>query len=466
MLLRITAFLCIVYMCQLHSVIALQKYEFISDCIFYDRSRTPGNDNVTFICSNDRDNRVFQDLNRIRCSKFTSSQDFKWPGTVDFQDCRFTEMPKNFFHMLYNMHTFLMPNVELESLQMDIFREAKNVSKLNLSRNKLKEIPALIFVNAINLKDIDLSNNLIARVDKMAFEGGKSIEILNLSCNHLTRLEALSSPKLITLDVSRNNITNFDDNFFGNLSDLKYLNLSFNPLGKLKANTFDRLLYLEELNLRQINLSTIETGTFSHQHKLTFLDLNENNLKTFDFDLFFPIAHDLRTLRLGGNQLTHLDGLQNELFPQLSLLDIQGNQFNCSYLWMFMTFLDWEHLHLHLDIDSMNATRPNIRGINCDEINSTDSTVPTRSEPNSKQQSQLSSPTQIPYQYEADDAVQKVTLIILCAAFVIYLMLYVLVNRDKIHGTFSKRTVSFLRRNESSRAVDNAEFSNNVMLLE
>lgn len=468
---KVISLVFIVYVCQFVLVSALQKYEFISDCIFYDRSRIPGIDNVTFICSNDRDNRVFIDSSRIRCSKFSSPQDYKWPGTIDFNDCRFTEMPKNFFQMFYNMQTFLMPNVDLESLQMDIFREAKNVSKLDLSGNKLSEIQALVFVNAVNLKDINLSNNVIKRVDKMAFEGAKNIESMNLSCNQIAHLDPLATPKLTTLDISHNNVTILDGNFFDSLIKLKYLNLSYNFLTKLNGSTFDRLLDLEELSLRKTNLLNIEEGTFSHQHKLRLLDLNENNLRVFDFNLFFPIAHDLQTLHLGQNRLADLVGFRNSLFPQLELLDIQGNQFNCSYLRMFMTFIDWEQIHLHLDLSSMNASRSNVRGINCDEINSTDTKsapmMPSNNEQNCRQYNQMLPPSQASYQYPLNDSVQKITLVVLCAAFMIYLVLYVVVNVDKIQGPLSRKTVSYFRRSESSSAqMNGAEYANDVMLLE
>lgn len=458
----------IVCVCHFEFVTALQKYESISDCIFYDRSRIPGIDNVTFVCSNDRDNRVFIDSTRIRCSKFPSAQDYRWPGTIDFNDCRFPEMPKNFFQMFYNMHTFLMPNVDLESLQMDIFREAKNVSKMDLSGNKLKEIQALVFVNAVNLKDINLSNNVITNVDKMAFEGAKSIESMNLSCNKIERLYPLAMPQLITLDVSHNNLTALDGHFFDSLTALKYLNLSYNWLTKLNGSTFDHLLDLEELSLRKINLSNIEPNTFSHQHQLRLLDLNENQLKVFDFNLFFPIAHDLQTLRLGQNQLVHLFGFRNSLFPQLDLLDIQGNQFNCSYLKLFMTYIDWEQIHLHLDRNAMNASRSNIRGINCDEINSTDSTSAAIMDINNghtpySQYNQMS-PTS---QYQLNDSVQKATLIVLCVAFMVYLILYVAVNREKIQSSLSRKTTSYCRRNEStSPTMNGTDYSNEVMLLE
>lgn len=149
---------------------------------------------------------------------------------------------------------------------------------------------------------------------------------------------------------------------------MERLDLSFNPVTELKPEVFLHLIKLRYLSLRQINISSIARGTFSHQQYLVSLDLSENSLKTMDFKLFLPILPLLRTLELYSNQLEELVHFRNSLLPQLREFYIQNNNFNCSYLEYFMESVNWEKLQMPIDLNLVDFERQNIRGVNCDEI--------------------------------------------------------------------------------------------------
>lgn len=456
------------YLC-LRNFASSLKYEHISDCRFYNISITPGIDNVTYICAgNDNEKAVFlMDSKQIKCSNSRRESNI-WPGTIDFQNCRFPTMTRNYFEMFENMHTFIISNVELETMQMNIFREAKNVSKLDISQNKLVEIPSLIFFNAINLKYVDFSNNTIKRVDPMAFEGATNLLTLNLSHNQINELDSCISklPNLLTLDISNNNISKLHEHAFDKLINLKQLNLSYNAIGNLDIKTFSYLINLEDLNLKQTNLSNIQLGTFSQQHKLVSLDLSENSLKKLDFKLFIPILRDLRSLYLGKNQLKDLNGFRNTLFPQLNSLDIQVNQFSCAYLTNFMDSVNWEKIHLYLDVNSIDKHQSNIRGIGCDdsqERKTEETSFLMVDELQSAQISQGYKDASTIQDY--NDAIMKMSLVFLCVAFTIYIILFTVANLNQIHSQLAKPLV-FYRENRKHLTEENVvEFTNEGILI-
>lgn len=315
----------------------------------------------------------------------------KYFGTIDFVNCRFPVIQRNFFEIFNGLHTFNITNMDLDSLQPSMFQSAKSLTHLIASHNHLTEIPPLLLIGTIKLTHVDFSNNSIEQVDALSFVGANNIEWIDLSYNNLTELkdqlfkglsslkflnlshnqinvlhpEILNTPNLQKFDITNNNLTELNEHTFDHVTDLKYLNLSFNPIGNVNVNTFVYLADLEHLNLRHTNLSSIQLGTFSHQHKLITLDLSENLLKELNCKLFFPIMHDLRSLRLGGNQIKEIIGFRNALFPSLELLDIINNQFNCSYLHKFMENVNWEKLHLHLVPKSVKSGETDIRGISC-----------------------------------------------------------------------------------------------------
>lgn len=433
-------FCILVYLSALNLVNSM-KYEYINDCIFKENGRsTPGLDEITFICSEkDREDSVFLKSVMTSCSNTLVDAIYKWHGTVDFKNCRFPQIKRNYFEMFKNMHTFNISNVELETMQLEIFREASNVTTLDLSKNKLAEIPSHIFFNGKKLKFVDLSENVIERIDRMAFEGATNLETLNLSHNNISELQdsrTLSLSKLLKLDLSHNNFIELTEHIFDKLKSLELLNLSFNAIGNLDIKTFSYLVNLKDLNLKQTNLSNIQLGTFSQQRKLVSLDLSENYLKKLEIKLFLPLLPDLRTLNLAYNQLENLNGFRNAIFPQLSSLQIQGNQLSCAYLAHFMELINWEKIHLSVDVNSTVLQKSNIRGIGCNEEEEKKTLIDGMDET-----------AQIDHGYKVisihDDTNDAITFI--CVVLTIFLILFTIANSNQIFKQF-KKTFKFCQR--------------------
>lgn len=354
---------------------------------------------VVFRCYCDEVNReheIFQNPKTIETRTVFSTFDTKEyhydRGVVDeihFMNCEFRTLKRNVFETFYNAHTFGISDVDLETLDVNMFQAARSVTKLDISRNKLKELPSHLFAEAVKLKEVDFSANCITQIHPLAFEGATELQELNLSLNRLTDLDAhtFTMPKLLVLDLSNNNITTLNENIFDKLGKLKTLILSFNALvlGHLQPSTFANLFELEELSLRRTNLSNILPDTFLHQSKLISLDLSENKLAKFDHRLFDPVRLNLKSLRLSKNQLSDLDGLQSTVYPQITLLDIQGNLFNCSYLQHMMKSFSVRRktIRFHDKTTLIDVHKSYIRGVDCNpapEETTSDSTTTTFTE--------------------------------------------------------------------------------------
>lgn len=293
-------------------------------------------------------------------------------NAITFENCQFHEIGIDFFEYFTNLLKFDTSNVELQTLRAEHLRNAKKLTTLIASNNRLTEIPAQLFINATQLNFVDLSKNNITHIAPFAFDDANNLKTLNLSHNQITKLHANSFviPNLITLDLAHNSLATPADHVFDQLINLKHLNLSFNPVGNLDVRTFAHLNILEMLSLQHTNISSIQLGTFAHQHHLIALDLSENNLFEFNFNLFFPIFRQLQTLKLNRNRITTLSAFSNKMLPQLTLLDINRNKFNCEYLQNFMATVNWEKLHLHIDASPINgvvqtSNEENIHGVYC-----------------------------------------------------------------------------------------------------
>lgn len=465
----------------------IPKYEHISDCYFYDRSMTTGIDNVTFICAKyPNEDGVFIDQSRFRCSNYNRNVFDYYPGTIDFRNCRFTKIERNYFKQFPRMHTFILSDLELETLDSKIFSEARNITNLIASKNHITEIPSLLFANAKRLVVADFSNNSIERVDRLGFTGASSLEmldlsqnaiatldvevfidqtslqVLNLSYNQITELEpqTLSTHNLLTLDLSNNGLTGLSEHIFDQIMSLKSLNLSGNPLENLHADTFFYLSNLEVLNLRRTNLSSILFGTFSHQHKLIVLDLSENHLKKLDFDLFMPIMHDLRSLELDGNELTELDGFENALFPQLTLLDIKNNNFTCNYLTQFMRLVNWEKIRLPVDPTQVKKGEKHVRGIRCEVENIKNLPYVDYDENASLDDMNMKNETT----HSSDHIFTKFLMLFMCFVMLTFLVIYLVLNKDRIQQQLRRSNNNRPLNGRLSTAALNIEYGHEDIL--
>lgn len=372
-------------------------------------------------------------------------------GSISFRNCFFREIKRNFFEIFVNLHTFNISDVGLEILQLKTFRNAGNLTTLLASNNNLTELTAHLFLDAENLTSVDFSYNKIYRVDPLVFHDVKALRTVNLSHNSIEKLDwnSLSSSSLVTVDLSHNNLTSLNGPIFG--YNLKHLSLSFNPIGNLNIDTLAYLQNLEYLNLKHTNISVIQLGTLSHQHKLVSLDLSETKIKEFDFNIFLPIMHDLRSLFLGENQLKELKGFRNGIFPQLVLLDIKNNPFNCSYLQKFMETVNWEKLHLHIDPISINTRQTNIRGINCENADNKtiDEELDRSVQKNESNKNSTLMKSIENHQYTSmtghesnnDIFIVKIASIFICIVMLIFLIVFLVLNQHR----FFKRPTTYYK---------------------
>ena len=158
-----------------------------------------------------------------------------------------------FFISLMFSDCFAQKQVETETLYTDLKKaneEPEKVTRLKLTRKKLREVPPEIFLFT-NLRELDLSHN---KLDLIPEEIGKleNLQSLNLSSNKLTALPSSIGQlkKLETLSAARNDIQTLPPEI-GELQNLRYLNLWDCDLQTI-PDELGQLTELKELELRSI----------------------------------------------------------------------------------------------------------------------------------------------------------------------------------------------------------------------
>lgn len=114
---------------------------------------------------------------------------------------------------------------------------------------------------------------------------------------------------------------------------LKELDATNTYLGNPKIETFSEMRHLDDLILRNTGLTHIEYGMFGHQVNVKNFDISYNNLGFLDINMLSSMKK-LETFDISGNNLTYFNDLNDfkKNFPNLKLVGIEENKWNCSYL--------------------------------------------------------------------------------------------------------------------------------------
>ncbi|GFO26548.1 insulin-like growth factor binding protein, acid labile subunit [Plakobranchus ocellatus] len=148
--------------------------------------------------------------------------------------------------------------------------------------------------------------------------------IVDCSSRHLTRIPKLP-PHAAQVYLQGNNISSVPCRSFDRLKFLEILDLSRNTLDSLAGCSFSKLTSLQHLRLSLCHLSNLPAGVFDSLQSLIDLDLSLNNISHIGRGLFAHTAK-LKTLNLYGNALTKLGNGTFAGLDSLNFLTLQSNK--------------------------------------------------------------------------------------------------------------------------------------------
>ena len=249
------------------------------------------------------------------------------------QYCQIKTIPSDTFKYLRNLQYLYLQGNSITNFMPNTFQYNKQLKKLDLTYNKIFEIPDAKSVKLGNLKVLILFHNVIAAESKLTPDSFKGYDMLE------------------SLELGNNNIYTIKDNIFSPLTNLKTMRLSYNQISYISEHGFAGLEKLEELNLSHNNIRTIMANIFQHTPKLNELDLTSNTeiittlkgdvaeffkplknikslrllatgLKAISYKIFYNLT-ELTSLSLSSNSLTALDPrlIQDQKYLQLLYLN-------------------------------------------------------------------------------------------------------------------------------------------------
>ena len=271
-----------------------------------------------------------------------------------------TYLPESIFFNSYINNLNLSSNLYIKVIPVNFFNGIKFIKVLSFHNNKITDLDNF-YINVennlcgfLNLEELDLSNNEITSIKGNNFDKLKSLKILDLSANKIKNISYENFYKFEQVHILslKDNEFILQDYIFENYSNLESLNIagcgikyfsskSFYGLGKLKEvdisennlvdyneNIFIEIRFLKKLILRRLNdykdnIQKILKDILSLIY-LEWLDLSDNRLKSLD-EFYIGNFLNLERLELYKNNFESINKITLNHLQNLQYLDITSN---------------------------------------------------------------------------------------------------------------------------------------------
>lgn len=208
------------------------------------------------------------------------------------------------YNRMFILETNNFSNMPILSLNLDgnfitaimskAFNNLTRLVEINLFKRGIKSIETKAFHNLPSLQTIDLRNNSISSIPRNLFFQTQHLEEVLLTGNNITDLNLSSNQiKIGSLSLSFNGI--MEPRNLSNIN-IKTLMIQNSQIQVLKANSFDGLYNLNELNFTDSNIYSIESGALNHLYRLKYLDTQ--NLFKFTKNIPIDSFKDLKSLQI------------------------------------------------------------------------------------------------------------------------------------------------------------------------
>lgn len=178
------------------------------------------------------------------------------------------------------LHALQLYRGKLAGLPPDLLKAVPRLQLLDLTGNRLVLLPPDIFRHA-SLEGVVLKDNQLMKADANWFPDNSSLTWLDLSGNRLTDVPSAllrKLPNLVNLDLSDNGLEEVRPDAFRNQRRLRTLNLAGNKLRLLDASVFAGL-DLFRLFLQENQLEELPADLLRGLPNLELLLLNQNGLR-------------------------------------------------------------------------------------------------------------------------------------------------------------------------------------------
>ncbi|KJH45710.1 leucine Rich repeat-containing domain protein [Dictyocaulus viviparus] len=227
-------------------------------------------------------------------------RDFRNLDRLEIDRCHLKSLPSALFSGLQNLYSLVVKNAKLSVIPLDLFAYTPNMMTLDLAGNELRIEPYALR-SLRNLIHLDLSNNSIDFVTNTLISLTK-LKVLTMDNNRLTNIDFRRLPKTLTDLSLRNNFITTIHYVSGSVRNLRRIDLSGNRLDFIAGSGSINMLppSLRQIDLSNNQIAFIEDKSLAELKMLAVLNLKDNQLTELKVESLSGPENRLRLL-LGRN---------------------------------------------------------------------------------------------------------------------------------------------------------------------
>lgn len=300
--------------------------------------------------------------------------------SLDLSLNRIEKLEDPFFKKRLTLDTLVLRENNVETLSENAFQNFEKINFTDLSGNPLRRIYPGAFAQTA-IKHLDVSNGFVDALLPASFQGlEKSLEVLDLSANRLSELPEdvfLGFDNIHRLRLN-DNMLNLSPNVtfngfrykikdlelqgedmryvpleeFGIMRSLRTVGLSaVRNYGSLNERHFEDFApSLETLNLVDSDVTSLDRNAFRGVPGVSKLDVSNNRIGRIDDDAFRDVGNALVYLRM--SNALYFTRLPNHAFQSLNnilTLDLSNNHIRDVPLDSFHKMSRLRHLYLQVN---------------------------------------------------------------------------------------------------------------------
>ncbi|XP_068566343.1 toll-like receptor 13 [Cebidichthys violaceus] len=270
---------------------------------------------------------VFKDLIRLQVLKLQNNSISKLEGAFKIYLPNLKQLRLNLnkltaikhgaFAGLKSLQNLSLNDNQIYKLENGSFLGLRNLTNIQLNANKIDEkgLRNGFFHDLVNLKALDLRDNKI--------KYSESVALSDPPFSKLSRLQTL-----VFLGNNRRGKSLLPSNFLQGLTNLLVFNARNAQLLSLHKDTFTYTPRLQTLDISSNDLTDLSPELFYPIQGLLSLSISRTSLQSLDF-LIEANLTKLEFLQARRNQYSVVSEKVIKSLPALVYLDLQGNSFTC-----------------------------------------------------------------------------------------------------------------------------------------
>ena len=256
--------------------------------------------------------------------------------SLDLSGNKITEIPEGLLDGKTALTDFYIESNYVKEIPEGLFKDATKLNWISFASNKLTSVEKEDFAGLNNLTILDLTTNEIETIEADSFKDLVKLEQLGLGTNNLSSLPAdLLAPMgktLHMLSLYENNFTQIPS-AVESVPVLETLSVFRNKLTSVDNIDFSKLPALKTLELNSNEITNLPSGMLAKNAHIESVDLYDNRITSVSADMFPKIDGLIHKLDLQLNEMTVVDPAVvrmakgfNKQYPQKTVLGFNASQ--------------------------------------------------------------------------------------------------------------------------------------------